>query len=92
MLEPTRELVVNKVKTTFPQYDAALVLEILDEYGLRPFERERPRVQLAVLFASGGDLDKLRKYVQIAKRDYRDVLMFTPQTLAEYRAWLHDEG
>ena len=58
----------------FPDRDAATVLALLDRYGTRRFERERERVQLAILKLSGGDIEKLRHGLDVARRDYRDVL------------------
>ena len=57
----------------------ARVLELLDSYGVEPYERERERVQVAILKLSAGSEEKVREYVAVAKRDYRDVLF-----LAEY--------
>ena len=52
------------------------VLKLLDTDGLRPHERERERVQLAILKLSEGNEERLRQYVGVAKRDYRDVLFW----------------
>jgi hypothetical protein len=71
---PNREDVVAAALATFPRIEAATVLSILDLYGTHPGERERERVQLAVLVLSQGSEDKLLSLVQIAKIDYRDVL------------------
>jgi hypothetical protein len=54
----------------------ARVLELLDSYGVEPDERERERVQLDILKLSGGSEEKVREYVTVAKRDYRDVLFW----------------
>ena len=54
----------------------ARVLELLDSYGVEPDERERERVQLDILKLSGGSEEKVREYVGVAKRDYRDVLFW----------------
>jgi hypothetical protein len=54
----------------------ARVLELLDSYGMEPDERERERVQLDILKLSGGSEEKVREYVAVAKRDYRDVLFW----------------
>ncbi len=40
----------------------------MDEYGLE-------RIRFAVLKLSGGNIDTLRHWVQVAKIDWRDVLM-----------------
>jgi hypothetical protein len=50
------------------------VLAPLDTYGVEAYERERDRVQLAILKLSAGNEDRLRENVASAKGDYRDVL------------------
>jgi hypothetical protein len=62
------------VKVVFPHSDAATVLAVIDLYGIEPHERERERVQLAIVALSQGNEDKLLEFVQAAKTDYRDVL------------------
>ncbi len=52
------------------------MLERLDMYGVEPYERERERVQLAILKLSAGNEEKVREFVAVAKRDYRDVLFW----------------
>ena len=52
------------------------VLELLDSYGVEPYERERERVQVAILKLSAGSEEKVREYLAVAKRDYRDVLFW----------------
>ena len=54
----------------------ARVLELLDNYGVESYERERERVQVAILKLSAGSEEKVREYVAVAKRDYRDVLFW----------------
>jgi hypothetical protein len=70
----TREEVVAAVAAAFPHSDAATVLAVLDLYGVEAYERERERVQLAIVGLSGGSEDQLLYLVQAAKTDYRDVL------------------
>lgn len=75
-LEPTRELVLRKLHECFPDPDAAAeALAALDTYGAEPWQRERERVQLAVLKQPGGRLDALRRFLELAKSDYRDALV-----------------
>jgi len=52
------------------------VLDLLDSYGVERYERERERVQVAILKLSAGSEAKVREYVAVAKRDYRDVLFW----------------
>jgi predicted Fe-Mo cluster-binding NifX family protein len=51
-------------------------LELLDTYGVESYEHERERVQLAILKLSEGNEEKLREFVAVAKRGYRDVLFW----------------
>jgi hypothetical protein len=72
----SRDEVVAVVRKTFPESAHARVLESLDTYGVESYERERERVQLAILKLSAGNEEKLREFVTVAKRDYRDVLFW----------------
>jgi predicted Fe-Mo cluster-binding NifX family protein len=76
--------VVAAVQASFPESRWARVLELLDSYGVELYERERERVQLAILKLSEGNEEKLREFVTVAKRDYRDVL-FWAESPAEAR-------
>lgn len=73
-MPPTREEVLAAVAASFPGRDPAPILALLDRYGTEPWERERERVQLAILALAEGDAPKLGDLVDAAKRDYRDVL------------------
>src|SRR5438105_5697881 len=68
--------VVAVVQKTFPESSWTRILELLDTYGTESYERERERVQLAILKLSEGNEEKLREFVAVAKRDYRDVLFW----------------
>ena len=70
----TRDNVVAAVHAAFPKSDAATILGILDLYGTEPYEREKERVQLAIVSLSTGSEDKLLDLVRTAKTDFRDVL------------------
>ena len=72
----SREDVVLIVQKTFPETSHSRVIELIDTYGVESYERERERVQLAILKLSEGNEEKLREYVAVAKRDYRDVLFW----------------
>src|SRR5438477_6527802 len=74
--ESAKDDVVAAVEATFPKESWARVLELLDTYGVESYERERERVQLAILKLSEGNEEKLREFVAVAKRDYRDVLFW----------------
>jgi len=72
----TREEVVVAVQKIFPGISHSRVMELLDSYGIESSERERERVQLAILKLSEGDEEKLREFTAVAKRDYQDVLFW----------------
>jgi hypothetical protein len=67
------------VASAFPKEDPATILELLDLYGIEPHERERERVQLAIIKLSKGNTDELLSHIATAKRDYRDILMWESQ-------------
>ena len=73
----TRDEVLASVHASFPKEAWPRVLELLDTYGLESYERERERVQLAILNLSAGSEEKLKEFVAAAKRDYRDVLFWS---------------
>ena len=72
----SRDEVVAVVQRNFPESAQARVLELIDTYGVESYERERERVQLAILKLSEGNEEKLSEFVAVAKRDYRDVLFW----------------
>jgi hypothetical protein len=94
--------VVAVVQKTFPEGAHARVLELLDSYGIESYERERERVQLAILKLSEGDEEKLRELVAVAKRDYRDILFWadnpeeakldTPEKRERFKKMLENFG
>jgi hypothetical protein len=65
---------VAALHACFPKSAWARVLALLDTYGVASHEREVARVQLAILKLSEGSEEKLREYIAVAKRDYRDAL------------------
>lgn len=78
----TPEDVERVVRRDFAVHDQTTVLAILGEYGTESWHREYARVQLAALKLADGDVEKLRKAITTAKRDYRDAL-----AVAEYPAY-----
>ncbi len=98
----SRDEVIAVVQKTFPESAHSCVLELLDSYGVESYERERERVQLAILKLSEGNEEKLREFVQVAKRDYRDVLFWaenpeeakldTPEKRARFRKMFEQFG
>jgi hypothetical protein len=61
------------VRRDFRVEEFTVVMELLNEYGIEKWERERSRVQLATLKMADGSLEALRRHVVAAKQDYRDV-------------------
>jgi len=78
----SRDDITRIVRRDFPGVPEGKVVEILDRYGTSDWQRERDRVQLAILKLANGDLEALRKHTDIACSDYRDVL-----AAAEYPAY-----
>ena len=72
------------VAREFPD-DARRAASILGRYGELLEQIAAPRVHAAALFLAGGNLDELERWVNVARQDFRDVLMN-----AEYPN--HDEG
>jgi hypothetical protein len=70
----SRDEVDAAVAARFAESDRAAVLAALDRYGIERHERERERVQLAIVALSGGDPGGLVELVRNAKTDYRDIL------------------
>ena len=68
--------VLAKIAQYWPDTEPREIMCELDEYGARSFERERVRVQLAILKLSDGHRDRLAELVSMAKKDYRDVLAY----------------
>jgi len=70
-------VVERKIAAMWPDRDVDEIKAILGRYGA---EREtvwgRRRVHLAALKLCDGDLEKLARYVEMANRDYRDVVAF----------------
>jgi hypothetical protein len=98
----TRDSVVAAIAAAFPAASRSRVLDLLDTYGVESYERERERVQAAILVLCAGSEDKLAEYVAVAKRDYRDVLYWaeypddakidTPEKRATVRAMFTQFG
>jgi hypothetical protein len=70
----TADDVMMVVRRDFAEEKFGIVMAVLNEYGVEKWECEKPRVQLAALKLSNGDLEALNKHINLAKQDYRDVL------------------
>jgi hypothetical protein len=68
----SRADVERVVRRDFSANDVDRVLAMLDEYQ---FEGRTPwRVQLAVLKLAAGDIATLKREIEVAKADFRDVI------------------
>ena len=70
------------VRRDFAPVQVDDVRALLATYGIAEWEREAPRVRAAILKLADGKIDALRRELEVAKRDYRDVLLG-----AEYLAY-----
>lgn len=72
----TAQQVIDRVKKDFRAKDIDEVLTILAEYGKKNHEkRDREFMRLAILRLANGDRQKVPGLVNLAKQDYRDVLL-----------------
>lgn len=78
----TRADVERIVHRDFSPDQFQTIMGALDEYGKQVWQRERDRVQLAVLKLAAGSIEALCRHIDLAKCDYRDVL-----APAEYPAY-----
>lgn len=66
--------VTRVVRRDFQSDQVVAVMALLREYETAQWEGGHPRVLLATLKLAEGDLDSLRRQIDVAKTDYRDVL------------------
>ena len=81
--EVTDNDVTRIVRRDFPAEQFEDVMSILNDYGTEGGQHSISRVRLAVLKIADGDLQALRREIDVAKRDYRDVLAY-----AEYPEYM----
>lgn len=79
----TSEDVERIVRRDFTPDKYAEVTAMLSEYGMEEWQHGEARVRLAILKLAAGDIKQLRYWVDISKRDYRDVLAY-----AEYPGYM----
>lgn len=86
------ELVLRKVRESFPAEEQAEAISLLEKRCGRnlPYledsdARGLERVRLAVVKLSGGSLGELERQVEVAKQDWRDVLILaeSPEAVRE---------
>ena len=76
MKKYTKENVIKAISRLFPRESKDCILDLLNSYGIENHEYEKERVHLAILKLSAGDTNKLLQYIQAAKGDYRDMLLW----------------
>jgi hypothetical protein len=75
MKNDTEESLVEKLVLIFPEITARnRVIAVLNQYGTEPYEKEVVRVRLDILKPSGNSIEDVQRWVDIAKKDYRDIL------------------
>jgi hypothetical protein len=62
------------VRRDFPADRVAEVFAMLDEYGTEKWHLEPHRVRVAALKLAAGSIERLRREIEGAKCDWRDVL------------------
>jgi len=91
------ELVGGEVKARFELEDASVVQQRLTTTPL-PFldqpnrGRERDRVHLAILKLADGNLERFEKYLSLAARDWRDLLMTAGMANGDWADVLRSAG
>lgn len=80
----TRTDVIRIIQRDFPNEHPESLLALLDAYGQADWQREKDRVQVAILKLCRGDLSKLAAIVTEAQADYREVI-----NPAEYPIQIH---
>ena len=69
-----REDVLRVVERDFPNMHAKEIINLLDKYKVESLDSQA-RIQLAILKLSDGNIEKLKKYIELALVDYRDVIL-----------------
>ena len=68
-------MIEDWIKRYFPEQQLAEVLDILSGYGTASWHREAERVKRDMVIISRGSVEKLASTLELAKNDYRDVLI-----------------
>ncbi len=68
-------MIEDWIRRYFPAEQVPEVLSVLSDYGTEPWHREAERVRRDAVILSRGSIDALRSAIQLARRDYRDLLI-----------------
>ncbi len=82
------EDILNYIKKHFGEEDAEMVALRLEDYGSNSSEIGKNRIHRCILFLSGGNLDKVDKYTDLANIDFRDVII--PAEYDKEKNWIRD--
>lgn len=78
------------IRRYFPEERLAAVLAVLSGYGTESWHREPDRVKRDAVIVSRGSMEKLKAAIDLAKCDYRDVLVgeeVDPWMISEIRKY-----
>lgn len=70
----------TQLENAFGVSECSVAEAELLKYGVESHEREIERVRTGIVKLSAGDLELLREWVTLAKRDYRDLLVSAEYT------------
>ena len=79
------EMDVERIVERDFKYDFTTVMALLNELRTDQRNSRNARVQLAALKLANGSMERLRSNIELAKRDYRDVLAY-----AEYPKYIRN--
>ncbi len=68
-------MIEDWIRRYFREEQVGEVKKILSEYGTAEWHREEERVKRDALIVSRGSIAALRSEIDLAKRDYRDILI-----------------
>ncbi len=69
--------IVNRLKKDFEDPDeAALALSVLEDFAGQNQELSDERILRCIVFVATGDLDRLGEAIDLAKIDYRDLIVW----------------
>jgi hypothetical protein len=68
-------MIEDWIKRYFTAEQIPEVMNILSEYGKETWHRETERVKRDAVILSRGSIGKLKNAIELAKNDYRDVLI-----------------
>jgi hypothetical protein len=93
MLSILTDRVRIEVSRVFSETDAESVLSLFEATDFYcNFLEEIERVRLAMVYGSGGNMDKFKDYIALSKVDYRDVLMSSGLGNSDWKTILLNAG